>query len=105
MVENRQGLYDLQILGNSYLAEGADARQGGSSEPALVFVSHDDNGNGLPDDKWYELAGSEYGKTGTWSNYTVTYHITPQDHLKFVQIKISLINDIFLYFKFFKIKS
>ena len=38
MVENRQGLYDLQILGNSYLAEGADARQGGSSEPALVFV-------------------------------------------------------------------
>ena len=80
MVENRQGLYDLQILGNSYLAEGADARQGGSSEPALVYVSHDDNGNGLPDDKWHELAGSEYGKTGTWSNYTVTYHITPQGH-------------------------
>ena len=80
MVENRAGLYDLQILGNSYLADGGDARQGGSSEPALVFVSHDDNGNGVPDDKWYELAGSEYGKTGTWRDYTVTYHMTPQGH-------------------------
>ena len=80
MVENRAGFYDLQILGNSYLADGGDARQGGSSEPALVFVSHDDNGNGVPDDKWYELAGSEYGKTGTWRDYTVTYHRTPQGH-------------------------
>lgn len=80
MVENRAGFYDLQILGNSYHADGGDARQGGSSEPALVFVSHDDNGNGVPDDKWYELAGSEYGKTGTWRDYTVTYHMTPQGH-------------------------
>ena len=80
MVENRAGLYDLQILGNSYHADGGDARQGGSSEPALVFVSHDENGNGVPDDKWYELAGSEYGKTGTWRDYTVTYHMTPQGH-------------------------
>lgn len=80
MVENRPGLYDLQILGNSYLAEADQTRDGGSCEPAVVYVSHDDNGNGLPDDTWYELAGSEYGKVGTWRNYTVTYHRTPQDH-------------------------
>jgi hypothetical protein len=34
----------------------------------------DENGNGLPDDTWYELAGSETGKTETIQNYSVTYY-------------------------------
>ena len=33
----------------------------------------DENGNGLPDDTWYELAGSETGKAETIENYAVTY--------------------------------
>jgi hypothetical protein len=34
----------------------------------------DENGNGLPDDNWYELAGSETGKAETLQNYSVTYY-------------------------------
>lgn len=79
MVENRKGVYDLQILGNAFDADGV--QKGGASEPGVVYVSYDANGNGLPDDEWYELAGSEYGKAQTLRNYTVTYHRTPEDHV------------------------
>ena len=57
--------YDLCILGNSF---------GGSSEPGIVWVMQDENGNGLADDTWYELAGSETGKATTIQNYAVTYY-------------------------------
>ena len=38
------------------------------------MVSVDVNGNGLPDDEWYELAGSEYQKPSTIKNYEITYY-------------------------------
>lgn len=59
--------YDLGIYGNP---------QGGTmpfAEPGIVMVSQDKNGNGLPDDEWYELAGSEYSKATTIKNYEITY--------------------------------
>ncbi|MBQ2239625.1 MAG: cell surface protein, partial [Alistipes sp.] len=59
------GDYDLGILGNSF---------SGSSEPGVVWVMQDENGNGEPDDTWYELAGSETGKATTIQNYAVTYY-------------------------------
>lgn len=59
------GGYDFAILGNSF---------SGSSEPGVVWVMQDENGNGLPDDVWYELAGSEMGKAETIQNYAVTYY-------------------------------
>ena len=59
------GDYDIAILGNSFA---------GSSEPGVVWVMQDENGNGLPDDTWYELAGSETGKATTIQNYEVTYY-------------------------------
>ena len=62
---DNSGDYDLGILGNSF---------SGSSEPGIVWVMQDENGNGLPDDTWYELAGSETGKTETIQNYAVTYY-------------------------------
>jgi hypothetical protein len=34
----------------------------------------DENGDGLPNDTWYELAGSETGKEETIQNYEVTYY-------------------------------
>ena len=46
----------------------------GSSEPGVTWVMQDDNGNGLPDDTWYELAGSETGKPDTIQEYSVTYY-------------------------------
>lgn len=57
--------YDLGIIGNSF---------DGSSEPGIVWVMQDENGNGEPDDTWYELAGSESGKEETIQNYAVTYY-------------------------------
>ena len=62
---DNSGDYDLGILGNSF---------SGSSEPGIVWVMQDENGNGLPDDTWYELAGSETGKAETIQNYSVTYY-------------------------------
>ncbi|MEJ7557825.1 MAG: cell surface protein [Pedobacter sp.] len=43
------------------------------SEPGVVWVMQDENGNGKPDDTWYELAGSEFGKDGYVRAYSVTY--------------------------------
>ncbi len=62
---DNSGDYDLGILGNSF---------SGSSEPGIVWVMQDENGNGLPDDTWYELAGSETGKAETIQNYSITYY-------------------------------
>ena len=39
-----------------------------------VSYTHLENGNGLPDDEWYELAGSEYGKDTETRNYEITYY-------------------------------
>ncbi|MCF8357258.1 MAG: T9SS type A sorting domain-containing protein [Prolixibacteraceae bacterium] len=43
------------------------------SEPGIVWVMKDENENGLPDDTWYELAGSEYFFSSTKKKYEVTY--------------------------------
>ena len=43
------------------------------SEPGIVSVMKDENGNGLPDDTWYELAGSDYFFSSTIKKYRVTY--------------------------------
>lgn len=57
--------YDFAVLGNSFDS---------SSEPGVVWVMQDENGNSLPDDTWYELRGSESGASSTISNYAVTYY-------------------------------
>ena len=63
-IDNTGG-YDFAVLGNSF---------SGSSEPGIVWVMQDENGNGRPDDTWYELSGSESGKAETKQNYSVTYY-------------------------------
>jgi hypothetical protein len=56
---------DIEVMGNA-LTEW--------SEPGIIYVMSDDNGNGKPDDTWYELAGSEFGNAATYlRNYEVTY--------------------------------
>ena len=57
--------YDFAVVGNSF---------SGSSEPGIVWVMQDENGDGLPNDNWYELRGSETGKESTIQNYAVTYY-------------------------------
>ena len=56
--------YDLCIKGNPFSYQ---------SEPGIIWVSQDDNGDGLPNDQWFELAGSEYGTTNHTTEYAITY--------------------------------
>lgn len=59
------GRYDIAIAGNPF---------DGASEPGIVYVMQDENGDGLPNDIWYEMKGSEYGKPETDTDYAVTYY-------------------------------
>ena len=43
------------------------------SEPGIIQVMKDENKNGIPDDTWYEIAGSEHFWETTTSQYEVTY--------------------------------
>lgn len=78
MIENVPGKMDFQILGNAFYANDnpnpSAPKEGGSCEPGIVMVSYDANENGLPDDDWYELAGSEYNSPATIHNYKITYY-------------------------------
>lgn len=59
------GSFDIVIKGNPY---------GYQSEPGIIWVSRDANGNGMPDDEWFELKGSEYGTANETLNYEITYY-------------------------------
>ena len=67
---NSEGGYDFGIYGNSF---------SGSSEPGVVWVSQDANENGVADDEWFELRGSESGKESTLQNYAITYSRTDNE--------------------------
>ncbi|MDE6754268.1 MAG: cell surface protein [Muribaculaceae bacterium] len=73
-VINVPGEKDFRIWGNAFYELLNPEDRGGSAEPGIVSVSYDTNCNGLPDDEWYELAGSEYHKPSTLHNYTITYN-------------------------------
>ncbi len=61
--------YDFWVGGNAFVANN-----GGSNEPGVVWVMQDVNGNGLPDDEWYELRGSESEGGKVRKFYNVTYY-------------------------------
>lgn len=67
---------DFSIYGNAFYSDLPiyQERKGGSCEPGIVMVSFDQNQNGIPDDEWYELAGSEYDNPETIKNYSITYN-------------------------------
>ena len=77
-VVNTPNQSDFLIEGNSFYASATS--KGGSSEPGIVTVSIDINQNGLPDDPFYQLAGSEYANPNTLHHYSLTYYRTPADH-------------------------
>lgn len=43
------------------------------SEPGIIQVMKDENKNGIPDETWYEIAGSDHFWNSTLSSYEVTY--------------------------------
>lgn len=63
-IDNAEG-FDFAIASNSFDS---------SSEPGVVWVMQDENGNGKPDDTWYELQGSESANASTIRDYAVTYY-------------------------------
>lgn len=78
IVKNTKGGdYDFAIMGNAFFNAGSP--NGGSSEPGIVWVMQDENQNGLPDDTWYQLCGSETGLDTTVENYAVTYYRPAKD--------------------------
>lgn len=77
-IANVKGKRDFRVLGNAFWADknpnpNAPTR-GGSSEAGVIMVSYDKNGNGLPDDEWYEIKGAAHDMKGTIFNYEITYH-------------------------------
>lgn len=60
-IVNKEG-YDFVIFQNSR-----------NAEPGIVQVSYDKNGNGLPDDEWYEIHGSWHDDKSTIKNYKISY--------------------------------
>ena len=66
--------YDFEIQGNAFVSDRES--HGGSSEPGIVMVGVDVDGDGVPSDgdKWYELAGSEFNHPMTQHDYTITYY-------------------------------
>lgn len=72
-VMNVEGEKDFRIWGNAFYELLEPDKKGGSAEPGIVMVSYDVNCNGIPDDPWYELAGSDYSNPGTRHGYSITY--------------------------------
>ncbi|GAA3964680.1 cell surface protein [Mucilaginibacter dorajii] len=58
------GKKDFVVYGNAFAL---------FAEPGVIWVMQDTNGNGKPDDTWYEIKGSAYYKEGYTRNYSVTY--------------------------------
>ena len=70
LVKNRSG-NDFAIF----------TQPGAGSEPGVVFVMNDINGDGLPNDgDWIELKGSEFNNSETIRNYQVTYYKPVNDN-------------------------
>lgn len=76
---NNNNDYDFAISANAFF--NAQSGKGGSNEPGIVYVMQDVNGNGLPDDEWYELRGSNTGLAGTLQNYAITYYKPAGDNM------------------------
>lgn len=67
---------DFRVIGNAYYTSAADASPLlGSSEPGIISVSRDINANGIADDQWYEIRGSE-----TTTDYSLTYELLHLDN-------------------------
>lgn len=63
-VINKKDAPDIMVVGNPLP---------NFAEPGIIWVMEDENGNGLPDDTWYEVAGSEFDKPGYVRDYEVTF--------------------------------
>ena len=96
-VVNTPNQSDFLVEGNSFYASATS--KGGSSEPGIVMVSIDINQNGLPDEPFYQLAGSEYATPSTLHQYSLTYYRTPANHTPQPDKKNSLTDSTYIRWK------
>ncbi|MEH0153563.1 PKD-like domain-containing protein [Limibacter armeniacum] len=67
--------FDHTITNQEGYDFGVYTQPGAGSEPAVVYVMKDLNGDGLPNDsEWIELKGSEFDHEETIRDYEVTYY-------------------------------
>jgi hypothetical protein len=67
-VEKRPTGGELYIKGNA-----PEPPKSANDEPGVVWVMQDSNGNGKPDDVWYELRGEAYSQNYNIHRYAVTW--------------------------------
>jgi hypothetical protein len=71
------GVYQFDHSVGRKGTDGKEIKVGGNlgpwTEPGAIWVSMDDNGNGIPDDTWYEVKGSEHSAPDTFHRYAVTF--------------------------------
>lgn len=77
-VVNKPGEYDFIIYGNAFISNRSE--KAGSCEPGIILVSIDANGDGVPNDEWFEIKGSEYDRETTLHDYAITYYKPEADH-------------------------
>ena len=84
-IANIPGQRDFAVWGNAY-QEMRHLVFGGMNEAGIVMVSKDDNGNGLPDDQWYEISGScDVDSAGKVTyGYEITYQRNPMNDIPWI---------------------
>ena len=87
-IANIPGQRDFAVWGNAY-QEMQNLVFGGMNEAGVVMVSKDENNNGLPDDKWYEISGScDVDSAGkVVYGYEVTYRRNPMGDIPWTDNK------------------
>lgn len=80
-VVNSPGEQDFRIDGNAFRSSAHDGLDAGSCELGIVMVMFDENQNGKPDDKWYEIDKNPwYTNDAARFGYSITYFRPSADH-------------------------
>ena len=92
-VLNKHG-YDVKIYGNAIQSEAMPNEPGGSSEPGIIMVGVDEDGDGVPSlgDKWYEIKGSDYDRCQ--HGYEVTYYKPDENKVRVPHERWRFITDV-----------
>ena len=81
-VVNVKGARDVKIDGNSFESAQHTGSNAGSSEAGIIMVMFDENNNGKPDDKWYEIDKNPwYTNEAATYGYEITYYRPANDHV------------------------